>query len=428
MQNTVISYEKAIQTLTSQGKFYINLGLERVQALLELYDNPQNKIKYIHVAGTNGKGSTCAMLASVLKEAGYKTGLYTSPHLVDYTERIKINSKDIPREDFAEIVLDVIQTAESNGGLSKNTSKNEKNRELIKGGDCRHATEFEILTVAAFVYFEREKVDCGILETGLGGRLDATNVVKKPLASIITSIDLDHVDRLGDTIEKIAFEKAGIIKQNVPVVTLKENNGLKIIEQKALESDSEILFAEYEDNYETNLSGLWQKKNLPLVLKAVDILRRKGFSIPEKALKEGLKKISWTGRFQYIEELNLILDGAHNPASARLLRKSLEFYYPRQERIWIYSSINTKNYKEVMEILFRDEDTVIFTKSNSGAAVEPDVLKENMKKACKIFLAEDIKQSVDTYLSIGMDNKIGIMTGSLYTLGDFLAGSYMPNK
>lgn len=400
MQNTSISYSKALEMLTSQGKFYINLGLERVKALLDIYDNPQEKIKYIHVAGTNGKGSTCAMLASVLQQEGYKTGLYTSPHLVDYRERIKINSQDISQQEFAELIFDVIQTAEKNN---------------------IHATEFEILTIAAFIFFEREKIDFGIIETGLGGRLDATNVIKNPLVSIITSIDLDHVDRLGDTVEKIAYEKAGIIKQNTPSITLKDNNGLEVIKEKALQVNSNLILAEKTGDYKTNLKGLWQKKNLSLVLKAVEVLREQDVLISEKALQEGLKNVSWAGRFEYIKEKNLILDGAHNPASAKLLRETLDLYYPQKDRIWIYSSINTKNYKEVMDILFRPEDTVIFTKAHSAAAVHPDELKENLKVDCKIYLTYNIKNAVNVYSDLITNKNIGIITGSLYTIGDFLS-------
>jgi len=403
MPNPTILYEKAISILTSQGKFYINLGLDRVKNLLELYNNPQDKIKCIHVAGTNGKGSTCAMLASVLTHAGYKTGLYTSPHLVDYTERIKINDKDISKDDFADLIFEIIKTAEENN---------------------IHATEFEILTVLAFVYFQREEVDFTVIETGLGGRLDATNAIKNPLLSIITTIDLDHVDRLGDTIEKIAFEKAGIIKSNIPVITSKDNKGLEVIREKAFETSSDLILVDDADtSYEVNLKGAWQKKNLSLVLKAIETLRRHGIIIPEKTVQEGLQNVSWPARFQYIKEMNLILDGAHNPNAAKLLRESLDNYYPDKERIWIYSSISTKNYAEVMEILFRQSDTVILTKSNSGAAVSPKVLKAKLIEKHmpnKIYITQNIKESINIYHKLVTNQNIGVMAGSLYSTGDFL--------
>lgn len=404
MLNKTILFEKAIQILTSQGKFYINLGLDRVKKLLEFYDNPQDKIKCIHVAGTNGKGSTCAMLASVLTQAGYKTGLYTSPHLVDYTERVKINGKDISKEEFADLIFNIINTAEKNN---------------------IHATEFEILTVLAFICFERDAVDFAVIETGLGGRLDATNVVKNPLISIITTIDLDHVDRLGDTIEKIAFEKAGIIKQNIPVITSKDNKGLEVIKEKAFESCSDLILADdINTSYDVNLQGLWQKKNLSLVIKAIDIIRQQRITIPETAVKEGLKNVLWSARFQYIKEMNMILDGAHNSNAAKALRESLDTYYPDKERIWLYSSISTKNYEEVMKILFKNGDTIIFTQSISDAAVSPEMLKAKLIQkhmSCKIYITKSTKEAVNVYRKLITNQNIGIMAGSLYSAGDFLS-------
>ena len=181
-----MNYEEVIKNLTSKGKFYIDLGLDRIKAALKELGNPQDDLKFIHVAGTNGKGSTCAMLESILREAGYKTGLYTSPHIYEYTERIKVNGVEISKEDFARLY---------------------PKTEI-------HLTEFEILTIIAFRYFKEQNVEIVILETGMGGRLDATNVIKENLCSIITQIDLDHTDRLGKTKDEIAFEKAGIIKSN----------------------------------------------------------------------------------------------------------------------------------------------------------------------------------------------------------------------
>ena len=193
-----MNYVEAKELLTSQGKFHIKLGLERVQAVLKLLGNPQDKVKIIHVAGTNGKGSVCSIVANILKCAGYKVGLYTSPHLVEYTERIRINNEEISQEDFATYIEKICALADKHN---------------------IHLTEFEILTVMAYKYFADKKVKIAVIETGLGGRFDATNVTKKTFISVITSISLDHTDRLGDTVEKIAFEKAGIIKPKSIVIT-----------------------------------------------------------------------------------------------------------------------------------------------------------------------------------------------------------------
>ena len=207
--NTVL-YKEVKDILTSKEKFHIELGLERITKVLNAFENPHKKIKCIHIAGTNGKGSVCIMLSNILTNAGYKTGLYTSPHILKYDERIKINNIDISDEDLNNLTKIVLNKADE---------------------EDVYLTEFEILTVCAFLYFAKNNADIAILETGLGGRLDATNVVQ-PVLSIITSIDMDHTERLGDSIEKIAYEKAGIIKPNAPVVISKDNRGEKVHERR----------------------------------------------------------------------------------------------------------------------------------------------------------------------------------------------------
>jgi len=387
------SYSEAVSLLTSQEKFHIKLGLERVSELLAYFGNPQDRIKCIHVAGTNGKGSTCAMIASVLVEAGYKTGLYTSPHLVEYTERMKINGKDISRSDFSKLIFEVI---------------NYSNNANIP------ATEFEILTVAAFMYFYEQGVDYAVIETGLGGRLDATNVVKKPLMSIITDIDLDHTSRLGGTIEEIAREKAGIIKSESPVITLKDNKGLDIMQKKTF---SKLILADPEKiRFDTNLKGIWQKRNLALAEEAITLLE---INIPEKVQEQGFKNTVWQGRFQYIEEENLVIDAAHNPLAAKVLRESLDKYFPDSKRVFIYSSLDTKDYRGVIELLFREEDIVILTKSFSAASVPPEVLKQYIKG--QVYTTQNTEEAVKLCKNISSKEDLTIFTGSIYTIGEFLA-------
>ena len=226
------NYDNAVKLLTSQGKFYINLGLERISQVLHLLGNPQDKLKCIHVAGTNGKGSVCAIISTILTDAGIKTGLYTSPHIFNYTERIKINGIDISKEDFANYVFNICDVADKNN---------------------IHLTEFEILTAVMFKYFADNNVEVVVLETGLGGRFDATNVIKSNLCSIITHIDLDHTERLGNTKSKIAFEKAGIIKPNSPVFT---SEGYEEIKDKADEVNSLfVMVAPFEDTTNLSLKG-----------------------------------------------------------------------------------------------------------------------------------------------------------------------------
>jgi len=416
-----ISYKDAVSILSSQGKFHINLGLERIRMLLNLLGNPHENLKVIHVAGTNGKGSTCAMLSSILNEAGYKTGLYTSPHLVEYTERIKIAGKDISTEDFAELIFEILEISKSND---------------------IPATEFEILTALAFLYFFQCKADFVILETGLGGRLDATNVIEKPILTILTSIDLDHTDRLGNTIEDIAYEKAGIIKHNTPVITLKDNAGCSIFNRISKEKNSQLILADYsgfqnayeqkenilykgEDIYELPLLGLWQNKNLALVLEAVKCLIQQNIFISKRAVKSGLKNVDWPGRMQYIKEKKLILDGAHNPSGAILLKKSLDYYFPDKKRIWLYSSLNTKDFKSVIEHLFSYDDIIICTKpSNTKSAVEPEILAKTIKEQYpeqKIHIADSVKYGILMSEQLKNNEFITIVAGSLYTVGQVLS-------
>ena len=398
----ILTYEDTKNLLTSQGKFHICLGLERTLAVLKILGNPQDKIKIVHIAGTNGKGSTAAILANILKCAGYKTGLYTSPHLIEYTERIKINGEEILKKDFAEYINEICLIADKH--------------------DIR-LTEFEILTICAYKYFYDKKVDIAVIETGLGGRFDATNVCKKPLLSVITSISFDHTDRLGKTIEQIAFEKAGIIKEKSTVITEISNKGFKVIKQTAEEKKAKLIvvanyvemnfkdgvnYAVIQDKkYEFPLLGLYQKSNLSLVMKALEY-----FKVSPKALKEGLKTVHWSARLEYIKQKNLIIDGAHNPDGANELKKSLDYYFRGQKRTFIYSTLNTKDYEKIAEILFNPDDTVYFYEFNNKNAVSYDEFtkKVNFIKNIKMFNPENLNNILNC-------NGLKIVTGSLYMIG-----------
>lgn len=345
-------YEKAVEVLTSQGKFYISLGLERISKVLEILGNPQDKLNCIHVAGTNGKGSVCSILASILAEYGLTTGLYTSPHIFEYTERIKINGADISREDFARYVLEICELADKNN---------------------IHLTEFEVLTTVMFKYFADKSVEVVVLETGLGGRFDATNVIKKNLCSIITHIDLDHTDRLGTTKEEIAFEKAGIIKSDCPVIT---SEGYEVIKDKADEGNSLVLltlpYASEEELSALSLKGSCQRENLALALAAVRLLYK---DISEKVILNGLKKVNHPCRFQVFEGKNLVVDGSHNPNGAFALKESLDTYFPTQRRRFIFGCLTTKDYGKMMQILFRPEDEVYFKHFDNPKSATVEELK-----------------------------------------------------
>ena len=406
------NYEKAINLITSQEKFHICLGLERILKVLELLGNPQEKLNIIHVAGTNGKGSTCAILSKILTCAGYKTGLYTSPHILEYTERIKINQKNISKNDFADLITEIAILAKING---------------------IYLTEFELLSAAAYKYFADKETDICVIETGLGGRLDATSAISKNILSIITSISLDHVDRLGDTIEKIAYEKAGIIKSGYPVLINSQNKGFETVKNIAQEKNSSVLtpaksvelsfenkknYALYNNTkYEFNLLGLWQKENLELVFEAINYLNQKGYEISQTAIKKALKEVSWPCRMQYMPKFNLLIDGTYNPDSAPVLRKSLDYYFPETKRVWIYGSLQTKDYKKVMSTLFRDEDEIYFYNFEYPNSVPFKTLKEHAPSGLPINMREL------EYLITENKQSLIIISGSFYMIGQILNSS-----
>lgn len=375
-----MDYNNAITKLGSRGMFYIELGLDRIQKALNILRNPQDDLKYIHVAGTNGKGSVCTMLESILRNAGYKTGLYTSPHIFEYTERIKINGIDIPKEDFAELFEEV-----SNINI--------------------HLTEFEVLTVMMFLYFKRNNVDIVILETGLGGRFDATNVIKTNLCSVITQIDLDHTERLGETKEKIAYEKAGIIKPNCPVIT---SMGYEAIRDRADELNAMLIFVspfvppEFVDALA--LKGLHQIENLALVLTVINYLFK---DIDENTIKEGLKQVKNPCRFEYFKDKNLIIDASHNPNGILALRNNLDYYFPNEKRRFVFGCLKNKDYSKMMNILFREGDEIYLNEFDYPNACPFNILSEKCPQKALPY-SDKVKLTPD---------KLNIICGSFYMIG-----------
>lgn len=375
-----MKYDDALKHITSKSNFYIDLSLDRISAALEKLGNPQDSLKYIHVAGTNGKGSVCTMLEAILREAGYKTGLYTSPHIWEYTERIKVNGKDISKEVFAHYT-----------------------EEILKLGI--HLTEFEILTVIMFLYFESRKVDVVILETGLGGRFDATNVIKQNLCSIITHIDLDHTERLGNTKDKIAFEKAGIIKPGCPVIT---SEGYEAIKNKADESDSMFIltvpFAKPEHIQALALKGLHQVENLALVIETVNYLFK---DINDEVILKGLSKVKNPCRFEYIKEKNLIIDASHNPNGIQALRENLDYFFPEEDRRFVFGCLKNKDYEKMIKILFREGDEIFFNEFDYPNAARYNELVQKCPYPVEKYSSEDVLKT----------DKLNIICGSFYMIG-----------
>ena len=348
-----------------------------------MFGNPQDKLKCIHVAGTNGKGSVCAIIDAILSKIGMKTGLYTSPHIFDYTERIKINGKDISQNDFAKYVFQICDLADKHN---------------------IHLTEFEILTAVMFKYFADNNVDVVVLETGLGGRFDATNVIKSNLCSVITHIDLDHTERLGNTKSKIAFEKAGIIKTNCPVFTCE---GYEEIKDKADQCNSLfVLVTPFEDTTNLALKGSCQQENLSLALAAVRYLFPQ---ISENTIQQALKEVKHPCRFQLCRE-DLIIDASHNPNGVMALRESLDFYYPDKKRCFVFGCLRNKDYKRMMQILFSKGDEIYFYHFNNKNSCSIEELQNTCEYPSKIF------QSLEELPS----DRLKIVCGSFYMLNEIV--------
>ncbi len=334
-------------------------GLERTLDLCKQLGNPQNKIKTIHVAGTNGKGSTSHMLASVLQEAGYKTGLYTSPHLKDFRERIKINGHMIEECDVVDFV--------------------EKNRPFFEE---INPSFFEVTAVMAFWYFEKEKVDIAVIETGMGGRLDSTNVIT-PLISVITNIGLDHTQFLGDTIAKIAEEKAGIIKANIPVIIGETHaESTPVFNQKAKEQHAPLYFADQliaNAPYECELKGIYQQKNIKTVLQSFTILKDLGYKIEEQDIRQGIKKVVTNtqilGRWQTLgENPKIICDTGHNEDGIREVLKGIQAL-PFKHLHIVFGMVNDKDGSKILKMLPK-KASYYFCKPNIVRGKEADLLQQ----------------------------------------------------
>lgn len=378
------TYNDAVNLLTSSGKFRIALGLERIAAILDLLGNPQNKLSCIQVAGTNGKGSVCAIIASILNEAGKNVGLYTSPHIFKYTERIKINNENISDDDFSGYVFEISKLAQNN------------NIDL---------TEFEILTAVMFKYFADKNVEVAVIETGLGGRYDATNVLKKHLCSVITHIDYDHTERLGNTLDKIAYEKAGIMKKGCTCIVLEGKEVYYDVANEVGAMLEVISPCDISITKDLALKGVHQAENLSLALAAIE----KCFpEITQKTIENGLKNVKHPCRFQYIGSKNLIIDGAHNPNGIKTLMQSLDTYYPNTNRRFIFGCLRNKDYKQMLEILTSEKNEMYFYHFKHANACTV----EELQKACPIESKELVSKN-----QIEFSNKVlTIICGSFYMI------------
>lgn len=415
-----MNYNEALNFISESHKFGMRLGLDNMKRLLELLGNPQEKLNIIHVAGTNGKGSTCSFISTILVECGYKVGLYTSPYLETFTERIRINNENIPEEKVANII-----------SLIK-----EKIDIMIKEG-YEYPTEFEIVTAMAFYYYFIENTDYVVLEVGLGGRYDATNVIDKSLVSVITSISLDHTGILGDTLEKIAYEKAGIIKENGTVFVYNQTDIVKnVIKEVCNKKNAKYIEVDFDDviikksdiNYQSfdykkykdikiNLIGEHQIKNSILALNVVEFILD---NIHLDTIKKGIEKTKWAGRIEKLSESPLfIIDGAHNEDGAKSLQKVLDKNLKDKNMTLIIGMLEDKDIDTVLEILIPYFNKVITTTPNNPRAISCDKLKDKVYKYNKnVTQVKEIEKAVEYALENSKKDDVIICAGSLYMIGE----------
>lgn len=424
-----MNYIEAMNYLNEAEVFGIKLGLERTARILELLDNPHKKIKTIHIAGTNGKGSTTAMVSNILTEAGYDVGMYTSPYIEEFEERIQINQKFIPKESLATIITDISIVAE-----------------IVKEEGYGNPTYFEIVTCAALLYFHREAVDFAVMEVGMGGRLDSTNVIN-PLVSAITSISYDHMQILGDSLDKIANEKAGIIKENIPVVlypqeiiaqevvekVCKEKNAplikvkkentkfIKVIQEN--ENIRQLIQVKTSTNSYTialNLLGTHQLLNCSLSINIIEKLQELGYKITREHIEEGLKKVKWNGRLEIMGyNPMVVVDGAHNIDGITRLKESVQKYFNYKDIILILGIVKDKEVYKMAEMITPMAKKVIAVTAHSDRATSSHELRDVILKYNKnCFCIENYGDAFNEAINSADEDDLILVSGSLYMISD----------
>ncbi len=426
----------SIDFLEKFERFGVNLGLEAIQHLLAELDNPHDRVPIIHVAGSNGKGSVCAYLSAVLTEAGYRVGRYTSPHLVNWCERICIRDQPISPEKLHEVLQQV---------------------EAAIRPDRPSPTQFEVITAAMWLYFAQQKVDLAVIEVGLGGRLDATNVCDRPLVTVITSLSMEHWQRLGPTLADIAREKAGILKSDCPAVIGQiPSQAAAVVNRRALELNCPTIYpqpakdlgggwAEYQGmeeyelkletgeegsieliksfQYQLPLQGAIQLQNSALAIAALQLLRQDGWEFSDEAITDGIANTKWAGRLQWstYNDRQILIDGAHNPASAEVLRQFVDTLKPAPIH-WVMGMLSTKDHADVFKELLRSGDRLCLVPVPGHSCADPQELAVLAKQICPDLadcrVYEDVFGALEMAIEKSNEAPI-VLCGSLYLIGDF---------
>lgn len=417
-----MTYDQAISYIHGVSNFFCKPGLDRIKELCSGLGDPQNTLKFIHVGGTNGKGSVCCMLDSVLRAEGYKVGLYTSPYITRFNERIRVNGESIPDSTLARLT------------------------ERVKAVADRMAdkpTEFELITAIAFEYFKEEGCHVVVLEVGMGGRLDATNIIDRPLLSIITGIALDHTAFLGDSIEKIAVEKAGIIKENSVALYGGEDQAAEaVIAETAAKMQSILYNTDYSELKITNFNlngssfnyrsrqaihismlGGYQPRNAAIVLDALDLLTKAGLSVSEEAIRRGISEAKWPARFEIIQSKpTVIFDGAHNPQGIAAAVESVKSYFGEKRVVVLTGVLRDKDYTAIARSISEIALCAFTITPDNPRALSADkyahILEERGVSALPCY---SINEAVSLAINTAGENDTALLClGSLYTYGEII--------
>lgn len=428
-----MNYQQAIEFIHSTSSLGKKFGLTNMKKLASLLGNPQDSFKIIHIAGTNGKGSTSNLIHDVLMSQGYKTGLFISPYLEKFTERIQVNKNHIDENSLVRL-----------------TSLIKEKINIMLSEGYNHPTEFEVITAIGFKYFQEQNIDFLVLEVGLGGKLDSTNIIKNPLVSVITSISYDHMELLGDTLEKIAFEKAGIIKENSHVVVYPQKDSItNVIKEYALSKNSQVHLVNEQNIQllESNLSGQWfsykdndifnldnlkinllghhQLKNALTALKTLEVLKSLGFEITEKSIKNGFANCHFTGRFEVLSNSPLIIiDGAHNIDGIKTFTKAIKQYLDDKKIILFLGMLKDKHPEHIIEHILPICKKIYTITPNNPRALDAVDLKEIINLTLNnkniIEISVDSISNYQEIITIINENKTENFSfvGSLYMIGD----------
>jgi dihydrofolate synthase/folylpolyglutamate synthase len=425
------SYKDTIDFLFGLQRFGIKLGLENMARMLKAFGNPHQHLKAIHIAGSNGKGSVAAFVAKIFQKAGYQVGLYTSPHLLDFSERIRTQGEPIPYDEVVNLTR-----------LIRTKQYEVEKKDGTKGDPTSVTcmTFFEFTTLLAFLYFLKKKVDLAVVEVGMGGRLDATNVLN-PLVSVITNISKEHQQYLGKTLVEIAQEKAGIIKKNGVLLTAitqpqifakirsqcqqrgsivyRLGKHIRVQEKNGGTFDYQGLFTSYQ-KLKVNALGKYQTHNAALAVGVTEILKNRGYRVTENAIREGLLKMKWPGRLEIVNQNpKILLDGAHNLAAIEKLTRELKKTFSYRKLFLVMGIMKDKSIKSILKRIVVLGHHIIFTQPKTDRAASPFFLL----KAARFLnnsgeVVEDVKQAVQKALSLANKDDLICVTGSLFTIGE----------